>query len=145
MLLVERKKVNKNKMSKGKFMNFFSGISGGLSFFGGWQVCHNLCFGIVAALSLIGITIVGMPLLFLTQYAVYFWSAAVLLLIPTLVMYWENRKHMSKNLILANIGIVIVAVPFADLQSYRVIFWVIGGMFILTSVILFLRRKLNLE
>ena len=121
------------KRPKTKFFSFFSGISGSLSFLGGWQVCHNLCLGIIAALSLIGITIVGMPLLFLQQYNVYFWSVAVLLLIPTLAMYWKSRKRMSSNLLLFNIGIIIAAVPFIELQDYMVFFWITGGALIFHS------------
>ncbi len=102
MVTMKRKRQAKNnsKTHKEKFLNLFSGLSGSLSFLGGWQVCHNLCLGIIALLSLIGITFVGMPLLFLNQYAVYFWSIALLLLIPTLIMYWKNRKCMSTKLIL---------------------------------------------
>mgnify|MGYP001565865945 FL=1 len=138
---IMRKKVKKQNFIKMKTASIFSGLSGSLSFLGGWQICHNLCLGIAAALSLIGITIVGMPLLFLTKYAVYFWSVAVLLLIPTLIMYWKNRTGMSKNIILANIGIIIAAVPFASLQSYQFVFWVIGGILVLGSITLFLRKK----
>lgn len=119
-----------------------SSVSGGLSFLGGWQICHNLCLGVVALLSLVGITVVGMPLLFLTQYAIYFWSIAVLLLVPTLFMYWKNRKCMSSKLILFNIGIVIASVPFVWLQSYQLILWMIGGILVLSSVWMFLKPKI---
>src|SRR3989344_1846903 len=105
VIIMKRKLPVKNdrKTHKEKFLSLFSGLSGSLSFLGGWQVCHNLCLGIIALLSIVGITVVGMPLLFLTQYAIYFWSVAVLLLIPTLIMYWKNRKCMSVKLILFNV------------------------------------------
>lgn len=122
------------KTRKEKFFSIFSGLSGTLSFFGGWQICHNLCIGIIALLSLIGITVVGMPLLFLTQYAIYFWSIAVLLLVPTLIMYWKNRKCMSHKIILFNIGIIIASVPFSFLQPYQILFWLIGGIFMLAAI-----------
>ena len=131
----------KNPKKKGKMLSLFSGISGGLSFLGGWQICHNLCLGIVAVLSLIGITIVGMPLLFLTRYALYFWLAAVLILMPTLIMYWKNRKFMSKNLIMLNIGIIIAATPFNSLQPYQLLFRIAGGALVVASVVLFLRNR----
>ncbi len=134
-----KKKVSKRP--KAKFFSLFSGVSGSLSFLGGWQVCHNLCLGIIALLSIIGITIVGMPLLFLQQYNIYFWSVAVLLLIPTLTMYWKNRKHMSSKLMLFNVGIVIAAVPFIELQDYMLFFWLFGGALILYSVAMFARKK----
>ena len=132
---------NNGKPHKEKFLSLFSGLSGGLSFLGGWQVCHNLCLGIIALLSMIGIAVVGMPLLFLTQYAVYFWSIAVLLLVPTLIMYWKNRKCMSNKLILFNVGIVIASMPFASLQAYQIAFWFIGGILIASSIWMFLKSR----
>ena len=134
-----KKKVSKKP--KAKFFNLFSGVSGSLSFLGGWQVCHNLCLGIIALLSLIGITIIGMPLLFLQQYNVYFWSVAVLLLIPTLAMYWKNKKFMSSRLLLFNLGIILAAVPFIELQDYMVFFWFFGGALIFYSLMMFAKRR----
>lgn len=132
---------NNDKTHKEIFLSLFSGLSGSLSFLGGWQICHNLCLGIIALLSIVGITIVGMPLLFLTQYAVYFWSTAVLLLIPTLIMYWKNRKCMSIKLILFNVGIVIASVPFVQSTAYQIVFWIVGGILILSSIWMFLKSR----
>jgi len=143
VVIMKRKLPAKNSRThKEKFLSLFSGLSGSLSFLGGWQICHNLCLGIIALLSMIGIAVVGMPLLFLTQYAVYFWSIAVLLLMPTLVMYWRNRKCISSKLILFNIGIVIASVPFASLQAYQIAFWLLGGGMIFWSAWLFLKTKI---
>ncbi len=130
----------KKKYAKQKMAGIFSGLSGSLSFLGGWQVCHNLCLGIIALLSLIGITVVGMPLLFLNQYAVYFWSAAILLLIPTLLMYRRNRKCISGKLVLFNAGIVIASVPFAP-QAYQILFWAAGGLLIFYVIVLYAKDK----
>lgn len=94
-------------------------------------------------LSAIGITIAGMPLLFLAEYAVYFWSLAVLLLVPTLIMYWRNRKCMSVKLILLNVGIVIASVPFSWLQAYQVVFWTVGGALIAAGAVLFLGGRFS--
>lgn len=128
---------------KKNLLGIFSGISGSVSFLGSWQICHNLCLGIVTLLSLIGISIVGMPLLFLTRYTIYFWSAAVLLLIPTFIMYWKNRKYMSKNIILFNIGIIIASTPFASLQSYQFLFWFVGGVLIAIAALNYIRSKFS--
>lgn len=133
-------------MAKGKnakAVGILSTSAGGLSFLGSWQVCHNLCIGIIAALSLIGITIVGMPLLFLNQYAIYFWFAACLLLAPTLFLYWKNRKCISKNLLFFNFGIVIASIPFAQLQNYHILFWAVGGIFILAAMKTFLEKRIG--
>ena len=102
-----------------------------------------MCLAVIAILSAVGITIVGMPFLFLAEYAVYFWSLALLLLAPTLIMYWRNRKCMSVKLILLNVGIVIASVPFSWLQIYQVAFWTVGGALIAASAILFLGGKFS--
>jgi hypothetical protein len=121
----------------------FSIFSGILSFLSSWQVCHNLCLAIIVVLSMIGITLVGMPLFFLTKYATYFWFIAVSLLILALAMYWKNRRCISKNLIFVNIGIIIAATPFDLFQYSQLLFFVIGVAIIVYSFILSLRSKLN--
>ena len=131
--------MKKNRRSrKGKGFATASGISGVFSFLGGWQLCHNLCLAVIAMLSVIGITVTGMPLLFLTQYAIYFWSAALIFLIPTIFMYFRNCC-MSKNLLLFNIGIIVLSVPF--IQELNPVFWVIGGVIILISIFSYLKGR----
>jgi hypothetical protein len=138
-----KSKARKQRFIKEKIASMFSIFSGSLSLLSSWQVCHNLCLAIIVVLSMIGITIVGMPLLFLTKYAHIFWFIAVLLLILNLVMYWKNRRRVSKNLIFVNIGILIAAKPFDLFQSYQLLFFVIGGTIIVYSFILSLRSKLK--
>jgi len=116
-------------------------LSGALSFLGGYQVCHNICLGIIAMLSLIGITIVGMPLLFLQKVAVPFWIAAVLLFAITLTLYFK-KKCISKNLLMLNSGIIIAGIPFKALQSYLVIFWIIGGTLVVLSLLFYIKGKI---
>ena len=136
-MMIMKRKIKPDR--KRKSLTAVSSISGCISFLGGWQICHNLCLVVIALLSAIGVTVAGMPLLFLNQYAVYFWSAAALLLIPTLIMYWKNKACMSSKLVIFNLGIVIASVPFA--QSYQIILWSIGGILIAYSIFLFLRNK----
>jgi len=137
---IRGKKPDPPANGRGKALTALTGISGSLSFLGGWQICHNLCLGIIALLSIIGISVVGMPLLFLTQYAIYFWLVAVLLLIPTLIMYYKNRGCISNKLIIFNIGIVIASVPFVSLP-YLFVFWLLGGFLIAISAFLFLQSR----
>jgi len=115
-------------------------FSGFLSFLGGYQVCHNICLAIIAALSIIGIVITGMPLLFLTKVAVPFWIAAVLLLIITLVLYFK-KKCISKTLIIFNTGILIAGTPFQQAQEYSVLLWSIGGVLVIISIISYTKSK----
>ena len=128
--------------TKEKVSTWSSIVSSFISFLGGYQVCHSVCLAIVSVLSLIGITIVGMPLLFLQKVAIPFWIAAVVLLGITLFFYFR-KKCISRNLILFNFGILIIGIPFQFLQNYNLIFWIIGGLIVLISIILFIMEKVK--
>ncbi len=117
-------------------------ISGIASILGSWQVCHNVCLGIIALLSVIGITIVGMPLFFLTKVAVPFWIAAFVFLIITILVY-ARKRCISKNLIIFNAGLIVAGVPFQQLQKFSFWFWTVGGFIALTGIILFIKDKLR--
>lgn len=125
-----------------KILSISSSVSGVMGFLGGWQVCHNICLGIIALLSIIGITLVGMPLLLLTKVAIPFWITAVVLFVITLIFYFK-MKCISKNLIIFNAGIIIAGVPFSQVQDYYLIFWVIGGSLVALSLILYIKNKLK--
>ena len=125
-----------------KSLSISSSVSGVMGFLGGYQVCHNICLGIIALLSLIGITLVGMPLLFLTKVAIPFWIAAFFLLMVSLVFYIKS-KCISKNLLLFNGGIIIAAIPFRALEKFFPIFWIIGGTIILISILLFIKSRIK--
>ena len=126
---------------KAKAASISSSVSGVMGFLGGYQVCHNICLGIIALLSVIGITLVGMPLLFLTKVAIPFWIAAFFLLMVSLVFYIKS-KCISKNLLLFNGGIIIAAAPFNSLKNFMIFFWIIGGTLVLISIVLFIRDKI---
>ena len=125
---------------KEKILGATGSISGIASVLGSWQICHNVCLGIIALLGILGITIVGMPLAFLTKLAVPFWTAAVVLLGITLVLYLK-MKCISNRLIMFNSGLIIAGVPFKPLQPYSAIFWTIGGIIAATGIILFIKDK----
>src|SRR3989344_1813900 len=103
-------------VEQNKFASIGSIFSSVLSFLGGYQICHNICLGIVTLLAILGITVVGMPLLFLTKVAVPFWIAAFALLVISLIIY-TKKKCLSKNLLIMNTGILIVGVPFQFLSK----------------------------
>ena len=127
---------------KAKLASISSSVSGVMGFLGGYQVCHNICLGIIALLSIIGITLVGMPLLFLTKVAIPFWIAAFFLLLVSLGFYIRS-KCLSKNLLLLNGGIIIAAFPFRALEKFFPIFWIIGGTIILISILLFIKSRIK--
>lgn len=126
---------------KAKIASISSSISGVLGFLGGYQVCHNVCLGIIALLSLIGITFVGMPLFFLTKVAVPFWIAALFLFLISSVFYFKN-KCISKNFLLFNGGILLVGIPFQILEKFFPVFWIVGVGVIVLGLTLFLKDKM---
>jgi len=117
-------------------------VSGAASVLGSWQVCHNVCLAIIALLSIIGITVTGMPLLFLTKVAVPLWLTAVLLFLIVLIFYLK-RKCISKNLILLNLGFILAGTPEIFIGSFQIFFWILGGFFIIFSIIGFIKNKLK--
>ena len=123
-------------------MSATGSVSGATSILGSWQVCHNLCLGIIAILSLIGITVIGMPLMFLTKIAIPFWITAFLLLLFTIWIYYKKRC-ISNRLILFNSGLVIAGIPFQPLQAYSVLFWIVGGISGLTGLSLFIKDTIQ--
>jgi len=127
---------------KEKLIGTTGSISGAASIIGSWQICHNICLGIVALLGVLGITVVGMPLAFLTKWAVPLWSAAVILLAVTIIIYIK-KKCISKNLIILNSGLIIAGIPFQPLQKFSIFFWIIGGTIALIAIILFIKNKIQ--
>ena len=127
---------------KEKVIGLGGSLSGVTSFLGSYQVCHNLCMGAIALLSVIGIAVVGMPLLFLTKVAVPFWIAAVSLLLVTLFVYLKKRC-LSGKLLVFNSGLVVAGVPFRELQHFSLLFWSVGGALVTLSLILFLKDKIS--
>ncbi len=127
---------------KEKLAGAAGSVSGVASILGSWQVCHSVCLGIIALLSVLGITIVGMPLAFLTKIAVPLWSIALALLIVTVWLY-ATRKCISRNLIIFNAGLIIAGTPFQAVQRFAAVFWIVGGLIALTAIILFVRERLQ--
>ena len=130
------------KNLKERLIGATGSLSGGTSILGSWQGCHNICLTIIAILGAIGITVVGMPLLFLTKIALPLWIAAFVLLLMTLGLYFK-KKCISHRIVIFNSGLVIAGVPFEALQPFLVLFWVIGGLLSLLAVSLFIKDKIQ--
>src|SRR3989338_7155373 len=130
------------KNIKEKLIGATGSVSGATSILGSWQVCHNLCLGVIALLGLIGITVIGMPLMFLTKIAVPFWIVAFLLLLITIGIY-VKKKCISNRLIIFNSGLIIAGIPFQPLQTFSKFFWVIGGILGVTGIFLFIKDTIQ--
>lgn len=130
------------KNIKEKIVGATGSISGVASILGSWQVCHNICLMLIALLSIIGITVVGMPLLFLTKIAVYIWIIAVILLLIIIIVYIKKRC-ISLNLILINLGLIIAGIPFLPLQKFSIFFWIIGGILVVFGIFRMIKNKIR--
>ena len=119
---------------KEKLLSVSNGLTGSLSFLGGYQVCHNLCIGLISVLTLLGFTVIGMPLLFLTKVAVPFWIAAISLLTITLILKYKIKIKISSKTILLNSGLIIAGIPFQKLQQFNYVFWILGGVLVVFSI-----------
>lgn len=134
--------VNNPTSIKEKTAGILGSISGFTSFLGSWQVCHNICLALIALLSVIGITVTGMPLLFLTTIAKPLWIVAVILLIITFSVYLK-KQCISSRLLLFNSGLIIAGIPFQFLQKLFLIFWIVGGSIAITSIVLYINDKIK--
>ncbi len=130
------------KNLKEKAIGATGSVSGAASILGSWQVCHNICLGIIALLGIIGITVVGMPLEFFTKIAIPMWTIAVILLFIIIAVYLK-KPCISKNLIIINSGLIIAGIPFQPLQKFSVFFWTVGGILVLLGVSFFIRDKIQ--
>jgi hypothetical protein len=127
---------------KEKVIGATGSVSGIASILGSWQACHNVCLALVGFLSILGITVVGMPLVFLTEVAIPVWTVAVMLLIITAILYIK-KGCISSRLLLVNSGLVIAGVPFPFLQQFTEIFWIIGGVLVITGIFFFVKDKIH--
>src|SRR3989344_4087682 len=95
--------------------------------------CHYLCLGVVALLSVAGVSVIGMPLMFLESYAIYFWAMGLIFLAASFYLLYTRPLCISKNAILANSGLLIIAVPI-KVGSLNYGFWAGGGLVVATAI-----------
>ena len=127
---------------KEKLLSVSNGLTGSLSFLGSYQVCHNACLALISLLTILGFTVAGMPLLFLTKVAIPFWVAAISLLIITLILKYKKIIKISGKMMLFNSGLIIAGVPFQQLQQFNYVFWIIGGVLVIFSIGWYLYEKI---
>ena len=119
---------------KEKLLSVSNGLTGSLSFLGGYQVCHNVCLALISFLTILGFSVAGMPLLFLTKVAIPFWIAAISLLAITIILKYRKIMNISEKVILLNSGLIIAGVPFQQVQKFNYIFWIVGGSLVVFSI-----------
>jgi len=128
---------------KQKILGASGSLTGSISFLGSYQVCHNACTALVAFLTILGFTVAGMPLLFLTKVAIPFWTVAISLLTITIILKYKKRMHLSGKLILFNSGLIIAGVPFQQVQKFNYVFWIAGGILFVFSTGWYIYEKME--
>ena len=119
---------------KDKLLGISGSLTGTLSFLGGYQVCHNACLVLISVLTILGFTVAGMPLLFLTRFAVPFWTLALALLATTVILKYGKNMNFSGKIILLNSGLIIAGIPFQEVEKFNHIFWIAGGILVIFSI-----------
>lgn len=120
-------------MIKEKLLKLSGAGASCVSILGSYQLCHSICMVLISILAIVGITIVGMPLFFLTKLALPFWILAVVLFSILLILKIKGMGCITNNSLMFNGGLLITGIPF--LQDYYLFLWVVGGIFIIYSII----------
>lgn len=118
-----------------------TGVTGTASIISAHNVCHAVCLGAVAFLSLFGIAISSTALMFLQDYNLIFWSMGLFFLIVSAILYLR-LGCVSKKAMTANAGILVAGVP---LQTEQLTFWLIGGSIFLIILGKYINQKWFVE
>lgn len=118
-----------------------SGLGGLMGVFSSWAVCHNVCTAAIALLAIIGITVTGMPLLFLQSVAVPLWTAAVIILAVLLLLKWRKIGCLSGRALLLNSGLIVFATPLQQLQDFSLAFRAAGAAMALAAAFMLIKGR----
>ncbi len=141
--MVKKAKTKQETGLKEKLLSFASSLSGLMGVFSSWTVCHNVCTAAIALLAIIGITVTGMPLLFLQGVAVPFWTAAVILFAVLLFLKLRKMGCLSGRMLTLNAGLIVFGTPLQPLQQFSLLFRIAGGALILAAAVMLIRSRLR--
>lgn len=106
------------------------------------NVCHTLCTGAVALLSLFGITASASgPLMFLEGLAWPFWTMGLLFLGVSLALYLRHPGCISRHLIAANGGLLLIGLPLALPPGGSLLAGAAGAAVVGWAAVTFLRGR----
>lgn len=123
-----------------KAVSGLNAAAGGMGIISAHNVCHAICESLVGIAAVFGITGIGMPLAFLTDYNIYFWAMALAFLLIGIALL-VGKRCISKNMMLFNGGIVLIGVPFAFLSPVLPVFWAAGSGLVLFSIYNFAKGR----
>lgn len=131
----------KRRSRKGKgIFSWISSASGSGAIAGAHNVCHALCSGFVMFMAFFGIAVSSTALMFLEDYAIYFWSMGLFFLVIS-AYFFIAKNQGSQKLLLANAGILLAGIPFKQFKAFSAAFLAAGGAMIAFSIFLYLSEK----
>lgn len=136
-MLLRKMKSRRNK--EGKFLGLAGTASGASGIISLHNVCHTVCLGVVAALSIFGIAVSSTALMFLQDYNLLFWSMGVFFLVLSLTLYAKLGKCISQRLIVFNAGLVLAGTPF--LPALQIAFWAAGFSIAVLVSLIYIKDK----
>jgi len=149
--------VKPQSITKDKVISATGSLSGGMSILSSYNVCHSICMGVIAALSVFGVAVAGFPLAFLLPYQPYFWAIGIAILVVALILYTQAKHSLavpsgtgsareikgpciSKHMILANAGLLVSGIPFAKSQFSSYLLLTIGLVIVAAAIALYLKE-----
>jgi len=132
--------MRKRRNGKSRVSAIASGTTGAASIISAHNVCHAVCLGVVAVLSLFGIALSSTALMFLQDYNLLFWSMGLFFLLISAALY-VRLGCVSTKAMTANAGIIIAGVPF--FPTAQVAFWIVGGAIFLVTLGQYMKQRFN--
>src|SRR3989338_9429092 len=132
--------MRKRRNGKSRVSAIASGTTGAASIISAHNVCHAVCLGVVAVLSLFGIALSSTALMFLQDYNLLFWSMGLFFLLISAALY-VRLGCVSTKAMTANAGIIIAGVPF--FPTAQVAFWIVGGAIFLITLGQYMKQRFN--
>ena len=89
---IKKMKNGKNDAKEEKTIGLFGGVSGGLGILGLHNICHAACEVLIVFLAAFGIAVIGMPLLFLQDYSLFFSIMGIASASVAIAFYMWKKK-----------------------------------------------------
>lgn len=125
--------------TQGKGVQLAGSVSGAGSIISAHNICHYLCLGVVALLSVFGIIVSSDILMWLENYNLLFWSMGLVFFFVGLFLFYRKPCCISEKTLLFNAGLLSIGFPF--FRDISLIFQAIGILASLSATVWFLAEK----
>ena len=136
--------MKKQIQSKGRIVSAANTGSAAGSIASAHNVCHALCLGAVALLSVFGIVVASDALMWLEVFNWPFWLMGISFLLISLALYSRYGPCISWRMMIVNAGLLVVAIPFAQNLGYLSwLAWAPGIAITVFGISLILKSRLQ--